>query len=262
MAGHIFPRIPYDEVSSPTIRTKICVGSFDDRDHRKYVNDLIFVEWEATEGVAPNATGLSRFIASITRWRIAAAYPAAYDAVRRDLGATTRAEATAGWRGDENPTERVRWARRHRRGWHAVKTGGGPDGEPPVTAAAIADRESFAPYRFPPKPYTDLESEFIRDEIQRGAFDNFEYRRYVNRLVWIERVTTADQSSYGSHVRHWKLAARYPEAYDIIRRELGAPTRADIEPGPNVSYGDVDRTNRARRHKREWQTVQQRGSRS
>lgn len=262
MTEHIFPQISYDAVSSPTIRSEICEGSFDDCDHRKYVNALIFVERGATQGVTPNTTGLSRFIASITRWRIAAAYPKEYDAVRRDLGAKTRAEETEGWQGDENRIERVRWARRHRNGWNAVKAGRGPDHEPPVTAAAIANRASFAPHRFPPKPYTDLESEFIRDEIRRGAFDDFEYRQYVNRLVWIEWVASADRTSFGSHVRHWKVAARHPEAYDIIRREIGAPTRAIMNPLPDVSYVEGDLTTRARRHKREWQNVQRRWGRS
>lgn len=39
---------------------------------------------------------------------------------------------------------------------------------------------------FPRKPYDEVESEFIRDEIRRGSFDDVDYRRYINELVYLE----------------------------------------------------------------------------
>lgn len=128
-------------------------------------------------------------------------------------------------------------------------------------------------FRFPRIPYDEVQSEFIRDEICRGDFHDIEYRRYVNKLVWIEWYTTeglssnaTGVSSFGAAVRRWKLAAEYPEEYDIVRRELGATTRAEQSRSRRRrSDGDVsadaldERRQRAREHGHEWQTVQESG---
>jgi len=89
---HAFPRKPYDEITSEFIREEIRQGSFDHLDHRRYVNELVWLEWYTNEGVGPNTSGISALGMSVHRWKLAAAHPRAYDAVRRDLGVSTRVE--------------------------------------------------------------------------------------------------------------------------------------------------------------------------
>lgn len=121
-------------------------------------------------------------------------------------------------------------------------------------------------FRFPRIPYDEVQSDFIRGEIRHGDFDDLEYRRYVNKLVWVEWFTTegvsensTGMSGFGAAVHHWKIAAEYPEEYDIVRREFGATTRADQRRNRRGrSGGDLDeRRQRAREHASEWRTVQE-----
>ncbi|QSG09584.1 hypothetical protein [Halapricum desulfuricans] len=46
-----FPEIPYTSVESTFIQDEICDGSFDDYEHRQYVNQLVFVERWLREGL-------------------------------------------------------------------------------------------------------------------------------------------------------------------------------------------------------------------
>jgi hypothetical protein len=109
-------------------------------------------------------------------------------------------------------------------------------------------------------PYTDLQSEFIRDEIRRGAFDDLEFRQYVNRLVYIE-CWTRNRSRFvnGAYpqIRPWIVAAKQPTEYDIIRAELDAPTRDDLEPIQSVSYPNSELDTRRQRHRAQWRRVQE-----
>lgn len=41
-------------------------------------------------------------------------------------------------------------------------------------------------------PYPEVESEFIRQAIKDGSFDDREYRTYVNELIHIERFVKKD----------------------------------------------------------------------
>lgn len=41
-------------------------------------------------------------------------------------------------------------------------------------------------YAFPPKPYDEVVSQFIRERIRRGSFENREFRQDINTLVWLE----------------------------------------------------------------------------
>ncbi|ERH10998.1 MAG: hypothetical protein J07HX64_02777 [halophilic archaeon J07HX64] len=83
----------------------------------------------------------------------------------------------------------------------------------------------------PRKPYDEGQSEFIRGEIRRGSFDDLEHRRAVNQPVWLEWYATGGDTapgSFGSAVTNWRLAAVHLDAFDIVRREFGAPTRDSI----------------------------------
>jgi hypothetical protein len=258
MTMHAFPRKPYDEVASEFIRDEIRQGSFDDLEYRRYVNELVWLEWYTTEGVGPNTPGISAYGMSVHRWKLAAAHPQAYDTVRRDLGASTRAEEEWGWHGEEDPEERRRWARRHHEEWQVVQEG---EQRSPETRTELESRgsRSFAPFRFPVLPYDSIQSPFIREEIRLGSFDDLEYRQRVNELAWIEWFTTDWDSGglFGQTAKNWRLAAKYPQDFDIVRRELGEETRESLELSGEIGCGDIDAMAVARQHKRAWQAVQQ-----
>lgn len=255
---HLFPRIPYDEVESTFVREEIRAGAFGDIEHREYVNDLVYVEWYARGGLSPNATGLSAACASFKNWRTAAKYPQAYDAVREDCGAETRAEYTWSRSGVDDPDARRRWARRHRAEWRAVRGESTEPGDAVDRETPLSERPRFSMFRFPRMPYDEVESTFVREEIRRGSFDDVDYRRYVNALVYFEGWTrepgkVRSGGAYPS-VRPWIVAAQHPEAYDLVRADLGASTRADMTPHSSFAYGD-DLEERAARHEREWRAV-------
>lgn len=259
MTMHALPRKPYDEVGSEFTRDEIRQGSFDDLEYRRYVNELVWLEWCTNEGVGPNTSGISALGISVHRWKLAAAYPRAYDAIRQDLGASTRAEGQMGWRGEEDPKERRRWARRHHEEWQAVQEGEqrSPEARTELTTSGY---RSFAPFRFPVLPYDSIQAPFIREEIQLGSFDDLEHRRCVNKLAWIEwHATAQDGGGLGIPVKHWRLAAEHPKEYDIVRRELGKETRDAIELAGEIYFGDIDAESAAREHKRAWRAIQEEG---
>lgn len=259
MTGPIYPRIPHDEVQSEYIQEQIQAGSFENLTHREYVNNLTYVEWYGTDGLSPNTTGLSAAGASHSNWRIATKYPDAYDSIRQEFDAKTRHEYPLKSGSSNDPAIRRPWARRHRNEWNRVCDEPADD-ETAVAGVPIEDRPRFGTFRFPKLPYDDLTSEFIRVELERGSFDDLEYRQYVNRLVYIE-AWTREPRRFASGMyppsRPWIVAAKQPTEYDIIREELDAPTRSELTPRDSVYYGDIDHQERTKRHKREWQRVQE-----
>lgn len=108
-------------------------------------------------------------------------------------------------------------------------------------------------------PYETVRSEFIRDELRRGSFDDLEHRRTVNQLVWVEWYATGGDGlagSFGPVVTNWKLAAVHLDAFDIVRRESGAPTWDSIRLDGAVACGeDPSPDERARELKRAWRAV-------
>lgn len=72
------------------------------------------------------------------------------------------------------------------------------------------------------KPLTEVESEFIREEIQNRDFSCEEDRSYIADLVKLEQYVLgeidAKAISGGGYVS--SLTTRHPEAYDRIQREL------------------------------------------
>ena len=256
MTTYPIPRKPYDEVASEFIRREISRGSFDDLEYRRYVNELVWIEWYTLIG--PSSAGISAYGCSLHNWRVAATFPNAYDEVRRDHDAPTRSEQEWRWNGEEDPQDRREWAGRHRSEWEAVQKG---EQRPPETRNQLGRFSSrrFAPFRFPIVPYDTVQSSFIREEIRQGTFDDLEYRRYVNKLTWIEWNTTDWDGgpTYGSIMRNCRLAAEYPQEYDLLRLENGAETRASFDTPGEVSYGNIDIEETAHEYKRSWQTVQE-----
>jgi hypothetical protein len=114
---------------------------------------------------------------------------------------------------------------------------------------------------FPRKPYDEVESAFLREELHRGSFDDLEHRRYVNELVWLEWYATRQTGSstpgaLGTVVTNWRLAAGHPEVFDIVRREVGASTRDSLDlRGGLACNEEADLDERARELKRAWRAV-------
>lgn len=257
MGEVVFPRKPYDEVESEFIRGEIARGSFDDLEYRRYVNELVWLEWYTNEWNPAGSTGISAFGVSVHRWRIAAKYPEKNDIVRRQLGASARSEDQ--W---EVPAPDVaetfpELARQHRAGWKAVQ-----DGERLDTSRRSAPdtgEETGTPaFLFPVFPYPASQSEFICEEIRRGSFDGIDYRHYVNQLLWIEWYTTDAKKTrkLGPPVWNFKLAALHPDGYDTIRRELGEETRTEMTLDGAVYHGHDDIEAATRRYRRAWQAVE------
>jgi hypothetical protein len=184
-------------------------------------------------------------------------FPEEYDRIMRDLDAPTRAEHEWSWNGTEDESERQRWAQRHAEEWQAVKKG---NQRPPSARTELNTKGSrpFTPFRFPVAPYDTIQSEFIREKIRYGSFEDMEYRRYVNELVWIEWYTTNWErgGSFGPEIKNWKLATLYPEEFDTIRRELDEETRESLKVTGEVYHGDVDLEEKEREYEESWRAVQ------
>jgi len=262
--SHRFPMIPYDDVESEFIRDEISSGDYYDLDHRQYVNDLIYVEWYAKGGLSPNANGLSAAIAGFRNWRVATKYPESFDEVRREFGKDTREDCASRGNREEDIQEVREWALRHRNEWRRIKGETDSTDETPAEDVPIDDRPNFQRFRFPRIPYDEVESEFVRDEIRKGSFDDMEHRTYVNRLVHIEVLTrNPEMVRPGAYppVRSWRIASRHPDEFDVIRAELGKPTRDEMVPVKESGPEDeAELKELSLRHEQEWKAV--RGSRA
>ena len=257
MVTRAFPRKPYDEVQSEFVRDEIRRGSFDDIEHRRYVNKLVWLEWYTRDRTPTGA--LSSFATDVRRYRLAARIPDAYDAVRESLDAETRADISFSSGGDADPAERQSWASKHATQWAAAARGDRRDRSAADQIGRHGRRRPFARFRFPVVPYETVQSEFIRDEIRRGSFDDLEHRRAVNQLVWLEWYATGGDTtpgSFGPVVTNWRLAAVHLDAFDIVRREFGAPTRDSIRlDGALACSAETAPDKRASELKRAWQAV-------
>lgn len=257
MVDAVFPQKRYDEVESEFIRGEIARGSFDDIEYRRYVNELVWLEWYTNEWSPAGSTGISAFGVAVHRWRIAAKHPEENDIVRRQLGASTRSEDQ--W---EVPAPGVdetfpELARQHRAGWAAVQDGEWLDSSH-RTGSDTGGETGTPAFLFPAFPYPASQSELVREEIRHGSFDDLAHRHYVNQLLWIEWYTTdAKQTrSLGPPVRNFQLAAFHPEEYDTIRGELGEETRAEMTLDGEGYHGDDDIEAATRRYRRSWRAVE------
>lgn len=72
----------------------------------------------------------------------------------------------------------------------------------------------------PEKPYTDVKSDHIKQEIAQRDFDNRDDRKYVNQLVLIESLIEKDGIGRCGGRTLENLKKRYPAAYNRIQKEL------------------------------------------
>lgn len=119
---------------------------------------------------------------------------------------------------------------------------------------------------FPPKPYTEVESEYVRDAIREGDFDDLEHRRRVNDLVSIERYVLDSPSGFAGGIHFASLSRRHPAAHDAIQRELDPEgfrerrrreTERDLECRARRERKCRERAEKRRRHREEWEAVQE-----
>jgi hypothetical protein len=89
-----------------------------------------------------------------------------------------------------------------------------------------------------------VESAFIRDEIRTGTFDDYEYRQYVNQLVFIERWLREGlksvKNSYYHPIRAYRVAGKVPDGFHILRTEFNRET---IRPFDSGSGSEIHRVN-------------------
>lgn len=79
---------------------------------------------------------------------------------------------------------------------------------------------SMPEFAKPDKPYAQIESEFIKEQIKKRDFDNESDRVYVNKLTWLERYVIEGPSSLSdSYLRH-RLTTELSREFDEIQKEL------------------------------------------
>lgn len=256
MIDDLYPIIPYEDVESVYIRQQIHDESFYDIEHRQFVNSLVHVEWFARNGYPDNCTGLSASGIAYHDALVALKYPAAYDRVRAAFGKSTRAERTIGQDRDEDPELRRAWARRHRTEWQAVARGEAYTDDSEVADIPVGERNQFSGFRFPELPYTSVKSTYIRDEIRNGAFNDYEYRQYVNHLVfiecWLREGLTAVKQSYYHPIRAYQVAGKVPDGFHILRTEFD---RRAIRPFDSRQRERDEQDEQ--RYRDSWQAVQE-----
>ena len=72
----------------------------------------------------------------------------------------------------------------------------------------------------PAKPIKDLKSEYIRDKISEGEYEDENFRGYINALTWLEEYVYGDSIGYPEGIRVEKLKDRYYDEFVEIKREL------------------------------------------
>ena len=217
---------PYVELDSAFIRNAIRDGSFADVLYRQYVNTLVGNEHITLTDRRSQASGIARLGTETLYYQCAAKYPVAFDHIRREFDAETRADFRWRWIGGENADARCRWAHRHREEWNAVRWS---DESASPAAYSVADWPPFAPLRFLHRSYQDVAAIFIRAKIQQRPFDD----------------------------RTWRLAAHYPTEFDRIQAELGAPTRASLMPAVGGHATDEERDVYTQEYAEQWCRVQE-----
>lgn len=119
-------------------------------------------------------------------------------------------------------------------------------------------------YPFPRRPYDRVRSSFIRDEIRTRRFTDPDDRAYVNYLVFVEWYATEGLHSDATGLSqafvdfsNWRIATKYPEAYDAVRRDCGVETRTKDTTGRDTDEDPTARRQWARRHREEWRAVRE-----
>lgn len=72
----------------------------------------------------------------------------------------------------------------------------------------------------PTKPYNEVESDFIREKIQEGSFENQDFRDYVDTLIYLEDKILNGASGYCDGMRFNQVRNELQEEYRLIYREV------------------------------------------
>ncbi len=83
-------------------------------------------------------------------------------------------------------------------------------------------------YETPPKPYKEVESEYIRRQIRKGKLDDENHRKYIHELIWLEKCVLQDRpAGWPTGMMLQKICDKRSGELDIIRTEL-KPEEAEL----------------------------------
>lgn len=72
----------------------------------------------------------------------------------------------------------------------------------------------------PVKPYSEVKSEWIKQEINERDFENRDDRDFVDTLVYIEKMVLEGPTGFASGMQWGQARDKHPEKYDRIQKEL------------------------------------------
>lgn len=72
----------------------------------------------------------------------------------------------------------------------------------------------------PTKPYTAVESDWIKEEIKQRNFDDPEDREYINTLVYFEHRILNPPQQWAAGYQWGHARNQHPEIYDRLQKEL------------------------------------------
>jgi hypothetical protein len=72
----------------------------------------------------------------------------------------------------------------------------------------------------PVKPYSEVKSEWIKQEITERDFENQEDRDFVDTLVYIEKMVLEGPTGFASGMQWGQVRNKHPKKYDRIQKEL------------------------------------------
>jgi len=72
----------------------------------------------------------------------------------------------------------------------------------------------------PAKPYPEVKSEWIKQEISKRDFDDDDDRDFVDTLVYFEKMILEGPSGFASGMAWGNARNNHPEIYDRLQKEL------------------------------------------
>jgi len=72
----------------------------------------------------------------------------------------------------------------------------------------------------PAKPYSEVESEWIKREISERDFDDDDDKDFVDTLVYFEKMILEGPSGFASGMSWGNARNSHPEIYDRLQKEL------------------------------------------
>lgn len=116
----------------------------------------------------------------------------------------------------------------------------------------------------PARPIKDLKSEYIRNKISKGDYEDENFRSYINALTWLEEYIDGDSIGYPEGMQVEKLKQKYYGDFIEIEREL-KPERLEssfitalvksIEKSLEPKKRNVNSIKRELRNRQSWREI-------